>query len=403
MPPTVQSRTLYKYQALLNILVQAEPGELVLVLTENAAIIDPMPLDALMEGRDWLFIRTWLETPQTEVQIWRNTESARRLCEDLFNNSCVGSGPIDAETQLFAGLQSHHWGERIAGAYPVMPACFDLDPLWSREKTFAIEIENSPLTPSCPQKMGVSGRFTDIFIAHINERKAANLPMFSFPEYSGSESDERSTYNPGHSIALITLHTPNAGNFARIAEHNFRRYSDRHGYTLYVHRDVPHELGMDANATWFKPWLLHGYMKHHDWVFWLDADLLISDQERPLEPLLEGRDLLLAHDVGQWSFNAGFMGFRKTDANDRALRHLMEKIAAVEDKSELYAGGGDQAHFIETLKQCGLTGSGVVSDQVSFNTYWEFRRPDSFIVHYAGMWWDIRAMMMAHDDRLLPE
>ncbi len=403
MPPSVQSRSLYKYQMLMNVLGRAEPDALVLILSENAAIIEPTPLEALMEGRDRLLVRTASETlPQVDMQIWRNTPAVLETLESLFNKCRVGN-ELSTEAELFAGAESLSWSQKIAGVFPAMPACFDIDPLWSRDGTFAIQIENSAPTAACPQKMGVSPRFTDALIDYVNQRQAAQLPFFKFPEYDSEDRAERSAYNPGHSIALVTLYTPNAETFARIAEHNFRRYSERHGYTLYVHRDVPQELGIKASGNWFKPWLLDGYLQHHDWVFWLDADLLIADQERPLEPLLEGRDVVVAHDVGQWYFNSGVMGFRKTEKNFQALRRLMEKIAALDNKSELYASGGDQHFFIEALEHFGLVGKGVVLDQVAINTYWEYRRPDSFIVHYAGMWWDIRAMMMAHDDRLLSE
>lgn len=47
-----------------------------------------------------------------------------------------------------------------------------------------------------------------------------------------------------------------------------------------------------------------------------------------------------------------------------------------------------------------LHGEGV-ADLVSFNTPWLFRRADSYIVHYYGMWSAMRALMMAHDDGVL--
>ena len=56
---------------------------------------------------------------------------------------------------------------------------------------------------------------------------------------------------PGRPIALMTLYTPNIGSYARVAERNFRRYCDTHGYTLYVHRDIPAEIGLNATGNWF--------------------------------------------------------------------------------------------------------------------------------------------------------
>nr|WP_239511433.1 hypothetical protein [Burkholderia sp. JP2-270] len=59
---------------------------------------------------------------------------------------------------------------------------------------------------------------------------------------------------------------------------------------------------------------------------------------------------------------------------------------------------GDQLHFIRAMECDGqLHGEGVAA-LVSFNTRWQFRRADTYIVHSDGMWPAMRALMMAHDD-----
>ncbi len=401
MPQSVQSLAFYKLEVLQNALERAGPGGLVLILSENAAILEPIPLEHMVEGADWLLVRTDTRPlPQTDVQIWRNTGEVRRTLLAL-SQRCRPYLGLPSEGDLFVDLESRRWQNTIGAVYPVMPACFDIDPLWDREPTFAVSIRNTPpQRPNTPD-VGVCPRFTDLLIERINRRNSTGEPVFSFTTPFEPEPAERSCYNPGRPIALVTLYTPNAGRFARIAEANFRRYCERHGYTLYVHRDIPAEVGMQASGNWFKPWLLRAYMEHHEWVVWLDADVLFGDMERRLEPLMEGRDLLLANDAGHWKFNSGVMGFRRMPQNEAVLHHLMVHIMGLEDKDGVWASGGDQAHFIEALEQYGLIGEGVIQDHVAFNTYWEYRRPDSFIVHYAGMWWDIRAMMMAQDEGLL--
>jgi hypothetical protein len=113
--------------------------------------------------------------------------------------------------------------------------------------------------------------------------------------------------------------------------------------------------------------------------------------------------VLLARDVGLgWDFNSGVMGFRRTAQNDAVLRELMADIISVVDKSYVYASMGDQHYFVQALKRHGLSTDEVLVNQILFNTYWEYRRPDSFIVHYSGMAWSARALVMAHDDALLP-
>lgn len=402
MPDSPLSRCLYKYQVLLHVLRRAEPDELVLLLSEDAALVDFVPLEALMQGRDWLLVRTESDAlPQTDVQIWRNTPAVRSSVLAISKRSRMGQ-PTTPEAELLAELESHHWGLKIGEVISVMQAGSNLDPLWEREQTFAISISSAPPSPPNPQRLGPNPRFRDILVDRINRRSAEGLPVFSFPEYAAGETDERSVYNPGRPIAVIVLYTPNIAPFARIAESNFRRYCDRHGYTLYVYRDAPAEARIAASGNWYKPWLLDRHIAQHEWVIWLDADVLVADMDRKLEPLLQGRDLLLTDDVGPWAINSGVMGFRRTAANQALLKDLVQEIANVGDKSTVHAGGGDQPQFINALVRHGLMNDDVVVEQVSINTYWEYRRPDSFIVHYAGMWYATRALVMAHDNGLLP-
>ncbi|MFP6561803.1 galactosyl transferase GMA12/MNN10 domain protein [Paraburkholderia sp. B3] len=398
-PETLPLRCLYRYEVLLNVLRHAAPDELVLLLSEDAAIVDPMPLDDLMTGRDWLLVMTASHgLPQVDVQIWRNTARVREIVFRTIKRCRLGGEPLESEAELLAGLDTHPGMQTIGGVHVVMSTGYNVDPAWTRERTFAISIDDEWENPRCK---GTSPRFRDVLVEHVNRHQRSGFPMFSFPQYMQYAQDdcaERSVYNPGCSIALMTLYTPNIAAYARIAERNFRRYCDMHSYTLYVHREIPSEIGLDASGNWFKPWLLHGYMQHHGWVVWLDADVLIGEMQQKLEPLMEGRNSLLAHDVGQWPFNSGVMGFRRTGQNDAMLRDLMDRIAALADRSHVYASDGDQLYFIRALERAGLLDEGEILDLVTLNTPWSLRQPDSFIVHYYGMWAEMRTMMMAHDD-----
>jgi hypothetical protein len=396
MPSSLQLRRLYRYEVLLNTLHRADPDELVLLLSEDSAIVEPVALDDLMVNRDWLLVATSSHPlVQIDVQVWRNTSAVREIVLQILKRCKLGGERLTSEAELFTGLDRHHYMLTINGVCPVMQAGYNFDPGWSRVPTFAISIDDAPENPLCK---GVSPRFRDVLVEHINRHRCTALPMFSFSGYVVEDTSDRSVYNPGCPIAVTTLYTPSIGDYARIAERNFRRYCDLHGYTLYVHRAIPSEIGLNASGNWFKPWLLHAYMQHHEWVLWLDADVLVNDMQQKLEPLMTGRDLLLAHDVGQWAFNSGVMGFRHTPQNDAMLRELMSDIVDLEDRSSVYASDGDQAYFIKALERSGLLGAATVVDLVTLNTPWNLRRPDSFIVHYYGMWKEMRTMMMAHDE-----
>ena len=306
----------YKYEWLLHTLRNAGEGESVLLLSEDALIIDPVPLGRILEGRDWLLCRTGGHAlPQVDVQIWRNTPAGRAALEQVVLRSRLGCEQLSSEAALFAGLETVHHLILIEGICPVMGAGHHYDPAWVRMPTFSISIDDAP---DIPEDKGVTPRFRDVLASHVNRHLASGLPLFDFSAYPAPEPRERSTYGPGPGsrVALTMLYTSNIGVYGRIAEHNLRRYCEAHGYTLYVHRDIPKEVGLNASGNWFKPWLLHAYLQHHEWVFWMDSDVLIADLNRPLESLLDGRDWLLARDIGQWTFNSGVVGFRRTERND---------------------------------------------------------------------------------------
>ena len=81
---------MYKYETLLLWLQRAEAGEIVLLLNENAAILGSTPLPALLDGRDWLLTCAESALPQTDMQIWRNTETVRRKLHKVVSHCRFG-------------------------------------------------------------------------------------------------------------------------------------------------------------------------------------------------------------------------------------------------------------------------------------------------------------------------
>ncbi|MCX4159624.1 MULTISPECIES: hypothetical protein [Paraburkholderia] len=251
MPYSFQLRLFYKCEALLGTLRAADEGTLILLLSEDAAILEPLPLDKLMAARDYLLVRTATHAfPQVDVQIWRNTVAVRDIICRIVDLCRVDAAPLASEADLFADLESSHSSEPINGVCAVGSAASNFDPVWNRTPTFSISIDDAA---DFPRRKDVSARYRDILVEHINQRSAAGLPRFRFTEYDSMETAERSVYNPGHAIALTTLYTPNIASYGRIAEHNLRRYCELHGYTLYMHREVPSEIGVSASGNWIKP------------------------------------------------------------------------------------------------------------------------------------------------------
>lgn len=402
-----QLTALYKYESLLLVLSEAPENALVLLLTENAAIVTPTPLERLMAGRDRLLTHSPGQScPFLDVQIWRNTPDSRlTLRNKKLKLHCGGGVPPD-EWELMSDCADMDYMHQIDGVNVIVPAGANFDPVWARQPTFAISMGDPPIDgdfnhQSFPRLIWRSPRFNDALLDHINHCHLSGAQPLRFAAREIDSGDALSVHNAGAKIAFVMLYTrdPRVAAFGQIAEESFKRYCDRHGHALYIYRGTPDEPDFDGAGNWYKPIVLRRAMEAHEWVVWVDADTMVADQSRPIAPLLEGRDRVLAPDLGAWPFNSGVMAFRNTPEHRALFDDMIAHFKQLPDKSSVYASEGDQFHFIGALRDRGLLNP--EDDVVSFvkiNTPWMFRSADSFIVHYYGMWFEMRTMMMAYDD-----
>lgn len=396
-PRGAQVRTLHRYEALLNVLDGCPDDAVVVLLSEDAIIVEACALDRLMDGRDALLVGVERDRPQADVQFWRNTPDTKARLYRIMQRCKLGGERFDDAATPLDGEPVHPWHVPIDGVNVVMHTGPNIDPYWSRTETFAISLGDlhEPATET-----GSAPRFREILCDHLETSRMLDLPPFSFgaPVAVADAASQRSTYSPGREIAFVMLYTPGIAAYGGIAERNLRLYCERHGYTFYVYRDTPAEIGLSGTGNWFKPWLLDAYLPHHEWIIWVDADVLVLDHDRPIDALLDGRDCLLARDIGQWPFNSGVMGFRRTAANAAMLRGLMARIRGLTDRSSVYAQNGDQFYFIEAMQAAGLLDDAGILNPLAINTPWFMVGPDSYIVHYYGMWTEMRTLVMAYDE-----
>lgn len=394
-PRGARLQALRRYESLLHALERCALDAIVLLLGENSAVVGFQPLERLMAGRDALLVSIDGEVPQTDVQFWRNTPTARERVYRIAQRCKLGGEPFEKECEILGGEPMHPWNILIDGLCAVMNTGPNIDPYWSRTPTFSICLNG---LRQSPPEMGTVPRFREMLSDHIDTCRKHNQSPFTF-DYPVAEWDAaRRICSPGRPIAFIMLYTPEIAVYGRLAERNLTQYCERHGYTLYVHREVPEEIGLSGTGNWFKPWLLHAYMEHHEWVIWVDADVLVLDHNRPIDDLLSNRTALLARDIGQWPFNSGVMGFRHTPENSHMLQELMANITALPDRSTVYAHNGDQYYFIEAMRQTDMLDESAIFNPLVFNTPWFMVGADSFLVHYYGMWTEMRAMVMAYDE-----
>ncbi|MEZ2352458.1 hypothetical protein [Caballeronia sp. RCC_10] len=151
-------------------------------------------------------------------------------------------------------------------------------------------------TPQLYSKYGP--RWRVVFARHLNECHAADdRRLFDRPPPEHVTDEPLTVYQPGRPIAVVSLYTPNIASYARYGEASLRAYGERNGYTLYQHRNVPAGFPREACGNWSKPFLLDKYLPHHEWVFWVDADILVTDPAVRLERFTEGRDRILTADI----------------------------------------------------------------------------------------------------------
>jgi len=155
--------------------------------------------------------------------------------------------------------------------------------------------------------------------------------------------------NPGRDRAILTLSSTQPDmplpEYAAVSERNFRRYAATHDVTLYLYKGIPEELSA-LHSTWTKPYLLLRHLPEHQYLSWVDGDILISNDYH----LPEGEDVIVYNDPGAWFFNAGFMTFRNSRKSADFLQAVISRCEAIGDRSTLYVNGSDQSQFIEEFK-----------------------------------------------------
>ena len=392
---SVAHRILYKYELILHHLRRLPEDALLACLTEDCVIFGMHSIENMAEGRDHVLPGIDGEgyDRQTAVQVWRNTAAIRALITGFVARAKITTG-LERELDLYAGIDYLPPYAQLAGCYCAVMCNVRRHPAWNgHANIWTLVLSDIELYA------GTHPRFRAALFEHVNDWQQNGAPLLEFPAYAGVEQGGFSVQDPGRPVAIVMYYTPNIRQFGAIAESNFLRYCKRHGYTLYVHRETPAEAGPGLTGTWLKMWLLNKYLPHHEWVLWVDADILFVNQAKQLEPLLEGHDIVAAHDIGSWIINAGALGFRRTSRNLELVARIFESICAVPDKSSTYASGGDQTVVADILTNELGWNLDTGLDLVSLNTPWFFQQDSSLMVHYYGMATELRALMMAAQDR----
>lgn len=152
--------------------------------------------------------------------------------------------------------------------------------------------------------------------------------------------------NPGKLKALVSLYTEETKHYGIISESNVSKWCIENGFTYYIYRKVPEELG-NICGNWTKPYLLMNHIDDHEWLSWIDSDVIFIGKV----DIDFDREMVVYLDPATWYFNSGFMTFKNTEKNKNLLKESILIFDKYEDKSSIYANGGDQKVFIDLYKK----------------------------------------------------
>jgi hypothetical protein len=403
--PTRALRDLHTLHAAARALRTVAPDELLMVLTSETVIYKRHALDSLMHGRDALMTFRRPRAGDTEPQpqlnwiVLRNTTDVRkRLQATMFDvHKKILHDPVRSHEVMYGRLGALPYYAQIDGHHLNINWKTDLDSWFNADVFLLNALPGFVLgIDKLEFEAGLDDRRLDWVVLGEADKASRGEPhMQSMP--TGEAEAPYETMNADSRVAIVTLRTPEIGSYARIGEENVRSYCSRHRLAMHAYRRIPEWADPSVNGTWHKPDLLLRHFDAHEWVLWVDADVLITDPSLDIRRLLEGREVLLAKDLGGYEFNAGVMGFRTTAAMRASLEHVRRRIAEVPDKSGVYSSGSDQEQFIIGFYESGLLAQHEVLDCLSLNTPPALRGPATFMTHYMGLREPYRSIYMAHD------
>ena len=201
----------------------------------------------------------------------------------------------------------------------------------------------------------------------------------------------RVTPRPGtRKIALLTAHDEAQREVAELSSPNKATYCRRHGYDFVQRTD-----GFDRSRppAWSKIRFLLEALPYYDWVFWSDADSLVTDPACPLEWFLDeqGYHVILPHDdlgMGVNHVNTGNWFVRNSPWAQRFLEDAWAQTDFLHDRL------WENRAVIHLVERQDLSRQVQIVTQRRFNSYPGNHPPGDFIIHFADMPNDRRVAMM---------
>lgn len=214
--------------------------------------------------------------------------------------------------------------------------------------------------------------------------------LINFNQYEYNKDVE--IFNPNKKIAFVTMYTYNIKECGIQSEYNIKKYCEKNGYTYYIHRKS--ETQNKENQTNKKPYLLEKYIDKHEYVVWVDADVLIFDMNFKIENIFKDNKSFYCFKDLYMYLNDGFLIFKNDDVSKNILKDWINKI----EKNNLMVSNG----YIQDNK---IILSDIIKNYLKFtyrSTAMEINIPVSFlnknskIIHFMSFSYFLKLLLMEY-------
>ena len=195
---------------------------------------------------------------------------------------------------------------------------------------------------------------------------------------------ESYVFNPGKSMALCTLYTPEVVAYAAESEKSILSYCLKNNYTAYIYRAG---IYSGIHPAWHKARVLLRHLASHAAIVWLDADtLILQQQKRVFESISENpkpfhiaRDLT---DSGPTPYNSGVFIVKNSNWAI-ALLEDWDQFAQTHRPARLWDHGSDQKVLCDLiLSKDSNREFHEVYEMSVFNTDPRFVDGETFLLHF---------------------
>lgn len=413
-----RQQVLHHYHCMYQQLLNLAEGDLLLVLDVFSLIYTPHALDAVATGYDSIVSLT-NPSPDSQLanscgMIFRSTAEIRErfyaLLHDLgrwamylpehapkIEAQILGEffPPISFMRHLTSGyfpcLQSFwHSGDTATALSYVIDFFAQAQPL---------VVSNAPewrqLNGIWAPNPDYDFRYVQALLQDAQNSAAQKQSLLqSFVQQTELPLEPELHINPNAEIAFVSLYTRNITGYGLLHERSMLRYCERHGYGYHLYREAPSFLPDSVTANWAKAHLIRQHLAQHQFVLWIDADILAIAQASGMEDLLAKRDFIVGMDHTAWAINSCVFGARNTAPMQAFIQQLCQRIESVEDKSSVYVGGGDQQIINEEMIQASLLNAENVVDAISLGTSPIYATAQHRFVHFPAQLNHFRAASM---------